>query len=56
MSTTLLIQDWYIEIIHELNPLIVSEKAASNRAVIYNPKDIDFRFAGESYLIGCVGL
>ncbi len=50
MSTTLLIQDWYIEIIHELNPLIVSEKAASNRAVIYNPKD-----PGESYLIGWCG-
>jgi hypothetical protein len=32
MSTNLLNQDLDIEIIHELNPLIVREAAASNRA------------------------
>ena len=32
MSTTLLIQDLDIEIIHKLNTMIVREAAASNRA------------------------
>jgi hypothetical protein len=32
VSTTLLIQDLDIEIIHKLNPLIVREAAAINRA------------------------